>query len=156
MDFGDCGDSGPSGSVGGVSAREFVFESSGERSGARGSDLGAGSSVHREAGREDSSNERTSDDLQVAGNKLYLRLSDFVTSNGPNVHVLLAKSDDKTLDQEIVKGDFDSVELGALKGNQGNQNYDLPANVDLSKYQAGVVYCERFHAIFGVARLEEF
>jgi hypothetical protein len=91
-----------------------------------------------------------------AENKQYLRLSDFATSNGPDVHVLLAKSDDKALDQEIVKGDFDTVELGSLKGNQGDQNYDLPGNVDLEKYQAVVVYCERFHAIFGVAKLEKF
>jgi hypothetical protein len=93
---------------------------------------------------------------KTSGSKQYLRLSDFTTSNGPDVHVLLAKADDAALTQEIVKGDFDTVELGALKGNQGDQNYDLPGNVDLSKYQAVVVYCERFHAIFGVARLEKF
>jgi hypothetical protein len=88
--------------------------------------------------------------------KQYLRLSDFTTSNGPDVHVLLVKAGDKALDQEIVKGDLDSVELGALKGNQGDQNYDLPATADLSQYQAVAIYCERFHAVFGVARLEKF
>src|SRR5229473_7206809 len=88
--------------------------------------------------------------------KQYLRLSDFTTSNGPDVHVLLARAEDKVLDGEIVKGEFDSVELGTLKGNQGDQNYDLPASVDLNKYQAVAIYCERFHAIFGVARLEKF
>jgi hypothetical protein len=55
-----------------------------------------------------------------------------------------------------VKGDLDHVELGLLKGNQGDQNYDLPAAVDLNQYQAVIIYCERFHAIFGVARLEQF
>jgi Electron transfer DM13 len=93
---------------------------------------------------------------KTGDSKQYLRLSDFATSNGPDVHVVLAKTDDKALDQEIVKGEFDTVELGALKGNQGDQNYNLPGNVDLNKYQAVVVYCERFHAIFGVARLEKF
>jgi hypothetical protein len=72
------------------------------------------------------------------------------------VHVLLAKAEDKTLVQEIVKGNLDSVELGTLKGNQGDQNYDLPAAADLNQYQAVVIYCERFHAIFGVAKLEKF
>lgn len=89
------------------------------------------------------------------GNK-YLRLSDFATSNGPDVHVLLARAEDKALESEVVQGSLDSVELGALKGNQGDQNYDLPAAVDLNKYQAVVIYCERFHAIFGLARLEKF
>jgi len=86
----------------------------------------------------------------------YLRLSDFTTSNGPDVHVLLARSDDPSLTQEIVKGQFDAAELGSLKGNQGDQNYDLVASVDLQKYNAVVIYCERFHAVFGLARLERF
>jgi hypothetical protein len=88
--------------------------------------------------------------------KQYLRLSDFSTSNGPDVHVLLAQSADPSLTQDIVKGQLDSVELGALKGNQGDQNYDLPPSVDLQKYNAAVIYCERFHAVFGVAKLEQF
>jgi Electron transfer DM13 len=91
-----------------------------------------------------------------ADDKEYLRLSDFTTSNGPDVHVILVRAEDKALDGEIVKGELDRVELGALKGNQGDQNYDLPASADLNKYQALAIYCERFHAIFGVARLEKF
>ncbi|MGA7415823.1 MAG: DM13 domain-containing protein [Bryobacteraceae bacterium] len=87
--------------------------------------------------------------------KLYLRLTDFTTSNGPDVHIVLARSDDKGLEQEIVKGDLDDVELGPLKGNKGDQNYDLPASTDLNK-RAVVVYCERFHAVFGLAGLEPF
>jgi hypothetical protein len=93
---------------------------------------------------------------KTADGKEYLRLSDFTTSNGPDVHVLLVRTEDKGLEQEIVKGDLDNVELGTLKGNHGDQNYDLPASVDLNKYQAVAIYCERFHAIFGVARLEKF
>jgi hypothetical protein len=85
----------------------------------------------------------------------YLRLTDFSTSNGPDVHVLLVRGDEN-LGQEIVKGQLDGVELGSLKGNQGDQNYDLPAFIDLQKYNAAVIYCERFHAVFGVARLEQF
>ena len=72
------------------------------------------------------------------------------------MHVVLARSDDQSLTQEIVKGQFDSVEVGSLKGNQGDQNYDLAATVDVQKYNAVVIYCERFHAVFGLARLEPF
>jgi Electron transfer DM13 len=93
---------------------------------------------------------------KTADGKEYLRLTEFSTSNGPDVHVLLARSGDESLKNEIVKGQLDSVELGPLKGNQGDQNYDLPASVDLQKYDAAVIYCERFHAVFGVARLEPF
>jgi hypothetical protein len=88
--------------------------------------------------------------------KRYLRLTDFSTSNGPDVHIVLARSDEANRTQEIVRGQLDSVELGSIKGNQGDQNYDLPASVDLQKYNAAVIYCERFHAVFGLARLEQF
>ena len=93
---------------------------------------------------------RTSDGGQT------LRLTDFTTSNGPDVHVVLMQADDANLTKEIVTDQLDRVELGQLKGNQGDQNYDLPASIDLQKYNAAVIYCERFHAIFGVARLEKF
>ena len=93
---------------------------------------------------------------KTSDGRQYLRLTDFSTSNGPDVHILLARGDDVKLTQEIVEGPLDSVELGSLKGNQGDQNYDLPPSVDLRKYNAAVIYCERFHAIFGVAYLEQF
>ena len=93
---------------------------------------------------------------QVGDGKRDLRLTDFTTSNGPDVHVLLAQSTDQNLAKEFVKGDLNSVELGLLKANQGDQNYDLPDSVDLEKYDSVVIYCERFHAVFGVAKLERF
>jgi len=92
---------------------------------------------------------------EASGGMRRLSLSDFTTSNGPDVHVVLARADDPAL-EEILKSDLDHVELGTLKGNQGDQNYDIPASVDLKKYNAVVIYCERFHAVFGVAREESF
>lgn len=74
--------------------------------------------------------------------KEYLRLSDFMTSNGPDVHVVLVRAEDMALEQEVVKGELEHVELGTLKGNQGDQNYDLPAKVDLNQYQAVAILRE--------------
>ena len=68
----------------------------------------------------------------------------------------VVRADDRRLEQEVMKGELGHVELGALKGNQGNHNYDLPATVDLNQYQAVAIYCGSFHAIFGVVRLEKF
>ena len=93
---------------------------------------------------------------QSPDGKSYLRLSDFVTSNGPDVHVVLLKADEKALAGVAVTGELDKVELGSLKGNQGDQNYDLPAATDLNKYQTVAIYCERFHVIFGTSQLEKF
>ena len=83
----------------------------------------------------------------------YLRLTNFSTSNGPDVHVILTKDARATGENGV---DQDHVELGALKGNQGDQNYDLPGSADLTQYTAAVIYCERFHAVFGAAELEPF
>jgi len=88
------------------------------------------------------------------GGKRYLRLTVFTTSNGPDVHVVLARAEDPAVEQKIVKGNLDYVELGKLKGNQGDQNYEVPVAVDLQKYNAVVIYCVRFSAVFGVARGE--
>ena len=88
------------------------------------------------------------------GGKRYLRLTDFTTSNGPDVQVVLARAEDPAVEQKIVKGNLDYVELGKLKGNQGDQNYEVPVAVDLQKYNAVVIYCVRFSAVFGVAREE--
>ena len=87
---------------------------------------------------------------------LTLRLSDFHTSSGPDVHVVLAAPDDPTLQSSAPGKALTSVELGALKGNEGNQDYNLPAKTDLARYNTVVIYCERFRAVFGAANLQPF
>jgi hypothetical protein len=93
---------------------------------------------------------------QAATGKRELRLTDFSTSNGPDVHVVLAQNADESLKQDFVKGELNTVELGSLKANQGNQNYDLPDSADLDRYDAVVIYCERFRVVFGMAKLDKF
>jgi len=92
----------------------------------------------------------------AADGKQYLRLTDFTTSNGPDVHVLLGRSDDQSLRQDVATGRLDSVELGPLQGNVGDQTYNLPASVDFGRYNTVLIYCERFHVVFGAAKLERF
>ena len=75
-----------------------------------------------------------------------LRLEDFETENGPDLRVILSVKDGDDYD-----GDF--VDLGALKGNKGNQNYEIPADVDLTKYDHAVIWCRRFNVAFGAAKL---
>jgi hypothetical protein len=87
---------------------------------------------------------------------LILRLTDFHTSNGPDVHVVLTKADDPAL-QSTSPGKAPAlIEVGALKGNQGDQEYTLPANVDLGQYSTVAIYCERFRAVFGAGNLQKF
>ena len=88
--------------------------------------------------------------------KLILRLTNFKTSNGPDVHVVLIAAKDADDDANFLKGNTERVELGALKGNEGDQNYEIPKGTDLKKFQTVSIYCERFNANFGAAPLETF
>lgn len=84
----------------------------------------------------------------------YLRLNDFTTSSGPDVHVVLARSSDLHPGKDVETDDLDKVDFGPLKSSQGDQNYDLPAATDLKRYAAVVIYGEQSHAVFGLAKLE--
>ncbi len=79
-----------------------------------------------------------------------LRFEDFRSKNGPDLHVYLST--------EVPRSTFaglgaDELHLGKLKGNVGNQNYEIPADLDLSRYQSVVIYCVPFHVVFSSAEL---
>jgi hypothetical protein len=88
---------------------------------------------------------------EVADGKRILRLSDFETDNGPDLHIRLIAADDAKDTDSVKKAEF--VELAKLKGNKGNQNYDLPKDVDLSKYKVVSIWCNRFSVNFAAAPL---
>lgn len=79
-----------------------------------------------------------------------LRLEDFMVTNGPALRVILSTNPTPTNQSNIGE---DYIDLGALKGNMGNQNYDIPADVDLSQVQSVVIYCQPFHVVFSTATL---
>jgi hypothetical protein len=93
---------------------------------------------------------------QESDGKIVLRLTNFKTSNGPDVHVILVATKDADDDANFLKSHTERVELGKLKGNEGDQNYVIPSGTDLSKFQTVSIYCERFDANFGAAPLEKF
>jgi Electron transfer DM13 len=81
-----------------------------------------------------------------------LRLTDFKTSNGPDVHVILVSSANVSADKDFALDPEASIDLGDLKGNEGDQSYVIPMGADLSHYDVVSIYCVRFHANFGIAR----
>lgn len=89
--------------------------------------------------------------FQLADGKKTLRLTNFSTSNGPDVHVYLVAANDAKDADTVTKAGF--LDLGSIKGNIGDQNYDLPENVDLAKYRAVTIWCKRFSVNFGTAPL---
>jgi hypothetical protein len=89
---------------------------------------------------------------QLADGKRVLRLSKFATDNGPDLHVRLIAADDAKDTASVAKADY--VEVAKLKGNKGNQNYELPAKVDLAKYRVVSIWCNRFTVNFAAAPLK--
>ena len=88
---------------------------------------------------------------QLADGKRVLRLTNFSVENGPDLHVRLIAADDAKDTASVAKTDH--VELAKLRGNKGNQNYDVPADVDLSKYKVVSIWCNRFSVNFAAAPL---
>ena len=83
------------------------------------------------------------------GDERVLRFEEFSVTNGPDLHVILSTNPNPTGQDDI--GDY--IDLGMIKGNIGNQNYEIPADVDLSQYQSIVIYCQPFHVVFATATL---
>ena len=82
--------------------------------------------------------------VRVLGNgtaQRFLEFPDLNAQNGPDLKVYLRADN----------GEF--ISLGDLKGNIGSQNYEIPADVDLSVFSNVEIWCERFSAGFGVATL---
>jgi hypothetical protein len=86
---------------------------------------------------------------QLSDGKRILRFTDFKTSNGPDVHVYLVAADDATDSDMVKKAGY--REIGSLKGNIGDQNYEIPADIDLAKYRAVTIWCQRFAVNFATA-----
>ena len=77
-----------------------------------------------------------------------LRFEDFRSKNGPDLHVYLSTEAPTSTFAGL---GADEVHLGPLKGNVGNQNYEIPGEVDLSQYRSVVIYCVPFRVVFSTA-----
>jgi hypothetical protein len=87
---------------------------------------------------------------QLPDDSRLLRLEDFRVTNGPDLHVYLVRNP-KPREQQDVGNDY--IDLGALKGNVGNQNYQVPTEADLTSYRGIIIYSVQFGAIFSSAEL---
>lgn len=81
--------------------------------------------------------------VNLADGKTFLRLENLKATNGPDLYVYLSTD----------KGVSDFVNLGRLKGNIGNQNYEIPAGTDPAKYDTVLIWCKAFSTLFGSAKL---
>jgi len=93
--------------------------------------------------------EGTATIYRLADGKRVLRLEGFSTTNGPDLVIALHSGANPETDQ----GQY--LVLAGLKGNQGDQNYELPADVDQSTYGSVVIWCRTFNIVFGYATLND-
>ena len=81
-----------------------------------------------------------------------LSLTDFAVTNGPDLFVYLTSAEsteNQTVKTAVRSGAF--VNLGALKGNKGNQTYAIPPEIRLDERTVVTIWCRRFARNFGAA-----
>jgi Electron transfer DM13 len=84
--------------------------------------------------------------IETAPGVFVVRLADFEVRNGPDLYVYLSPSADGYADG--------AVELGVLKADKGNQNYEVPAGVDPTTAGSVVIWCKQFSVLFATAPLD--
>jgi Electron transfer DM13 len=86
--------------------------------------------------------------VELPGGERKLTLTEFETDAGPDLRLYVSTGDPAGGDL----GEFE--DLGALKGNVGNQQYTLPRGLNLGRHSTVVVWCRAFSVAFTSARLE--
>jgi hypothetical protein len=88
--------------------------------------------------------------LELADGRRFVRFEGFETDNGPDLYVYLSSNPAAGPEGAF---DDDFADLGGLQGNIGDQNYEIPSDVDPARYASVVIWCDRFDAAFGAADL---
>jgi len=79
-----------------------------------------------------------------ADGKVYLRYENFKTINGPDIYVYLSKD----LDAK------EYISLGKVRATEGNINYEIPPEVNVSDYPYALTWCKAFGVLFNSAKLQ--
>jgi hypothetical protein len=100
-----------------------------------GSFVGAGDGIHNAEG--------IAKIIPLQDGSSILRLENLRVTNGPDLYVYLSPD----------KSASDFINIGKLKANNGNQNYEILKEIDLSKYNTVLIWCRPFSVLFGSAEL---
>jgi hypothetical protein len=83
--------------------------------------------------------------IETAPGEFVVRLEGFAVRNGPDLFVYLSP--------ERRGYDDAALELGRLKADRGNQNYRVPAGLDIDDAASVVIWCRQFSQLFATAPL---
>ena len=89
--------------------------------------------------------------FKLADGQLVLRFEDFKVTNGPDLFVYLSGHPAPRTPGQLTEGG--GLQVARLKANTGNQNYDLPDDLDLATFKSVVIYCKQFSTVFSTAEL---
>lgn len=112
-----------------------INQSTPNTTGLIGNFIGVGDGIHKAEG--------LAKILTLSNGSQILRLENFRSTNGPDVHLYLSTD----------KQASDFIDLGRLKANIGNQNYQIPLDTDFNKYKYVLIWCQPFSVLFGSAQL---
>ncbi|MFK7901334.1 MAG: DM13 domain-containing protein [Nitratireductor sp.] len=91
-------------------------------------------------------------ELLKLGGADILRFTNFQVTNGPDLEVWLVEAPTPQNSSDVKNSKW--LSLGVLKGNKGDQSYQIPQGTDLSKYGSAVIWCEQFGVLFASATLK--
>jgi hypothetical protein len=92
---------------------------------------------------------------QQADNSKVVRFENLGVVNGPDLRVVMSQSSaPDTVD--AMKANDSEIDLGQLKGTSGSQNYNVPAELDLSQYDTVVIYSRTLNVVYSYAVLTKF
>lgn len=86
--------------------------------------------------------------VELAEGGKVLTFADLDTDNGPDLRVYLVEG---PVDDNGDGGEF--IDVGTLKGNKGNQQYELPDDIDVGRFDTVVIWCRAFSVGFAAATL---
>lgn len=78
------------------------------------------------------------------GSSRFLRFEDLDTINGPDLRIYLSKD----------LSDENIIDLGPIRATNGNVNYGMPLDTDISEYKYAMIWCRAFSVLFSFAVLE--
>lgn len=87
--------------------------------------------------------------FKIASGSNVLRLTEFETTNGPDLEVWLVKASNIQSSADVKRSEW--LSLGRLKGNIGDQTYIIPEGTEISEYGSVVIWCEQFGVLFSPA-----
>ncbi|NCC33065.1 MAG: hypothetical protein EOM24_13785 [Chloroflexia bacterium] len=90
---------------------------------------------------------------QLPDGSRILRLENFKAQNGPDLRIGIAGHPMPRSSAELHDTGPGYIEFERLTANEGNQNYAIPADLNLDGFMSVVIYCRAFSTVFSTAEL---